>query len=70
MLEAAGLPTVVIATTSFAELAQKAADAAGMGQARICSVPHPIGGVSRAALDDRADGAVDQIVSLFRERGR
>ena len=61
---------MVVATEHFAGLAREEASAQGLAGARIAVVPHPIGGVPRARLLERADAAVDGIVSLFSSRGR
>ena len=67
-LEELGVPTVVVATESFAGLAREEALAQGLPDARIAVVPHPLGGVRAHELRRRADAAVDQIIGLFRER--
>jgi hypothetical protein len=59
------VPTVVVATESFAALAREEARAQGLAGARIAVVPHPLGGVPRAELRRRGDAAVDQIIALF-----
>jgi hypothetical protein len=59
------VPTVVLATDVFAGLAREAADAAGLAGARICSVQHPIGGVAKSELLDRAEAVVDDILALL-----
>lgn len=56
---------MVLATDAFAPLAREAADSAGIPGARICVVPHPIGGVPRAQLLARAEAAVDEILWLW-----
>ena len=56
---------MVLATDQFADLARQSACDGGLDGARIASVAHPIGGVSSEELRDRADAAVDEIVSLF-----
>jgi hypothetical protein len=61
----AGVPTVILATHAFAGLAREAAESAGIAGARIASVPHPLGGVPKSLLTDRADAAVDEIVALL-----
>lgn len=61
---------MVVATDRFAGLAREEASAQGLADARIAVVPHPIGGVARAALLERADASVDEVVALFSGRGR
>jgi len=64
-LEAAGLPTVVVATTAFAALAHQTADAYGLPGARIAVVPHPLGGIAAADVTSRADDAVESVLGLL-----
>jgi len=59
------VPTVVLTTDAFALLAREAAYSAGISGARICSVPHPLGGVANPLLIERAEAAVEEIVALF-----
>jgi hypothetical protein len=56
---------VVVATAAFADLAREAARDLGIPEARIATVVHPIGGVDEEVLRDRADGAIEEIVSLL-----
>ena len=46
-------------------LAKQAARQSGLASARIAQVEHPIGGVSPDLLGARADGVVDEVVSLL-----
>ena len=64
-LEAAGRPTVVIATERFASLALRAAGGYGLDAARIAVVPHPIGGEPDEALRRAAARAVDEVMGLL-----
>jgi phosphoserine phosphatase len=63
-LEAAGVPTVLVATASFAALARQVADSYGLPQARIAVVEHPLGGILEADVVDRAERVVDEVLSL------
>jgi hypothetical protein len=56
---------VVIATERFAELAQAAADGFGLSQARLATVPHPIGGTPAATLQSWGASAADEIMALL-----
>ena len=56
---------MAIATDEFEGLARQAARAIGLPEARIASVAHPVGGVSEATLDGRADAIVDSVLALF-----
>jgi hypothetical protein len=64
-LEAAGHPTVLLATSSFAGLAHQVAEASGLTAARIAVVPHPLGGIDDAAVVARADAAVESVLALL-----
>jgi hypothetical protein len=64
-LEAAGRPTVLVATASFAGLARRAADAYGFPDARIAVVEHPLGGISEHDVTVRAERAVDTVLELL-----
>ena len=68
-LEAAGRPTVVVATEEFAELAREATRSQGLPSARIVTVAHPIGGASEESLRGRADAALDAVVALLSRHG-
>ena len=54
---------MVIATESFLELARQSAAQAGLPDARIVVVAHPIGGVSEDELARRADAVTEDVVS-------
>lgn len=64
-LEAAGHPTVLVATASFAALARQAADAYGFADARIAVVEHPLGGISERDVTVRAERVVDTVLELL-----
>ncbi len=64
-LEAAGRPTVVIASERFEALAVRTARGFGLEDARIAVVPHPIGGEPDAALRRSAERAVAAVMGLF-----
>jgi hypothetical protein len=60
-----GLPTVVIASEDFEELARSSAQALGLPEARILTVAHPIGGVADEILRRRAESSVELLMSLL-----
>ena len=64
-LEGAGIPTVLVATGELRLLADQTAADLGLASLRIVSVKHPIGGVSEAAILDRADAVVDEVLGLL-----
>ena len=57
------MPTVVVATDAFAELAREAAEAAGLEGLRLCEVAHPVGGISESALAARAQAALEALMA-------
>ncbi len=65
LLESAGKPTVVMATSEFRLLAREAARTNRLPEARIAVVQHPIGGTSEKSVRDRADQVVDEVIALF-----
>ena len=64
-LEGAGIPTVLVATGELRLLADQTAADLGLASLRIVSVEHPISGVSEAAILDRADAVVDEVLGLL-----
>jgi len=64
-LEGAGIPPVLVATGELRLLADQTAADLGLAGLRIVSVEHPIGGVSEAAILDRADAVVDAVLGLL-----
>jgi hypothetical protein len=67
-LEAAGLPTVVVATGAFAALARQTADAYGLPEARVAVVPHPLGTITADEVAANADAAVETVLGLLTGR--
>ena len=59
------MPTVLVATTAFSELASEVAATLGLPGVRIVAVGHPLGGVDEAAVIDRADAAVEPALGLL-----
>jgi len=64
-LEAVGIPTVVVVTEPFVSLAHHAAKAYELPVARIAVIPHPLGGITAAEVNERAAGAVAAVVELL-----
>lgn len=54
---------MVIATDKFSALAQQSGQQAGLDGARIVSVDHPVGGVSKEELRRRADAVVEEVMN-------
>lgn len=59
------MPTVVVATEAFAELARSAAEALGCAHLPVVTVPHPLGGLAPAAVLARAEAAVDAVLEAL-----
>jgi hypothetical protein len=59
------MPSVVLVTDEFMALASESARDSGLPQLRLVAVPHPIGGVAREELLQRADAATDEILARF-----
>ena len=53
---------MAVATERFEGLACEAAAQSGLPDARIVSVEHPIGGVPKEVLTERADRLVDDVL--------
>ena len=64
-LEAAGRPTVVVATDRFEALASRAARGFGLEEARVAVVSHPIGGEPDEALGSMASRATGLVMALL-----
>ncbi len=64
-LEAAGRPTVLVATGALRELADQTAHDLGLDDLRVVSVAHPIGGVDADEIRRRADAVVDEVLALL-----
>lgn len=58
----------MVATTSFVGLARRVADQFAFPSARIAVVEHPLGGTAEAGVIARADGAVEDVLTLFTGR--
>ena len=64
-LEAAGRPTVLVATEALRNLTDQKAHDLGLTDLRVVSVAHPIGGVDPDEIRRRADGVVDEVLALL-----
>lgn len=57
-----GLRAALICTDAFATLAELQLDALGSaGEVELIVLPHPLGGISDAELEERVSAAVDKI---------
>jgi len=68
-LEAAGRPTVVVATREFETLARAVAGRAHLPDARIAVVDHPLGGITDDEVRARSQAVVDDVIALFTQHG-
>ncbi len=63
--EIQGLPSVFIASDAFADAAEVQARALGLPEVKRVFVPHPIQDATDGEMVDKADDAVDEIVSAL-----
>ena len=64
-LELRGVPTVVVGTDAFEELAHAVAQTVSLASLDMAATPHPIGGVTPAELDDKAAAMVETVHGLL-----
>lgn len=62
-MEKLGLPTITIVTSEFANLAKVYAKASGLPNLCLVIVPHPLGGISRGEVEEKADRALNDILT-------
>jgi len=65
-LEAAGVPTVLLATQPFLPMATGAATARDLPDARIVAVAHPLGGIDEDAVATRAETVINAVLARLR----
>ena len=63
MLEQHGIPTVVMGTLEFEQLAALEARNRGLGDLPLALIPHPLGGIREEEVVRKADLAVEAVVS-------
>ncbi len=56
---------MVLATAPFAHLATASATNLGLPDARVVSVPHPLGGTEEETIIEWAEVAVDEILEAL-----
>jgi hypothetical protein len=64
-LEANGVPTVVLVTDPFAELAEYSAHAEALPRLRMAVIAHPLGGVGPDTVIAKASDAVETVLDLL-----
>ena len=62
MLERQGIPTVVMGTNEFEQLAKLEAKNRGLADLPLALIPHPLGGIREEEVVKKADLAVDVVV--------
>ncbi len=63
--EIQGLPSVFVASDAFSDAVLVQARALGLAEVKRVYVPHPIQEATDAEMVDKADDAVDEIVSAL-----
>lgn len=61
MLEQRGIPTVVMGTYEFEQLARLEAKNRGLADLPLALIPHPLGGIREDEVIKKADGAVETV---------
>lgn len=62
-MEKLGLPTITIVTTEFANLARVYAKASGLPNLCLVIVPHPLGGITRGEVEEKADKSLNDVLA-------
>ena len=61
-----GKPSVVVASSAFADAAEKQAEALGLPEARRVFVPHPIQDATDEEMRAKADAIVEQVLAALK----
>jgi hypothetical protein len=64
-LEMSGTPTILFSTTPFVPLARAIATSMGASGLRVVEVDHPLGGVDRVEVGERAAGIESAVLRLL-----
>jgi len=62
VLEQHGIPTVVMGTFEFEQLAKLEARNRGLADLPLALIPHPLGGIHEEEVVKKADLAIDLVV--------
>lgn len=62
MLEQRGVPTVVMGTFEFEQLARLESKNRGIEHLPLALIPHPLGGIGEDEVRKKADLAIDAVV--------
>ncbi len=65
LFEKAGTPAVAIITDAFETTAKEMASLWGVPDYRFVQMPHPLGSLTDAQLDTRAEALVDKVARLL-----
>ena len=69
MLEQKGIPSVVMGTFEFEQLAKLEARNRGMADLPLALIPHPLGGIREDEVLKKAELVVDVVVKALTVRG-
>jgi len=62
VLEQQGIPTVVMGTNEFEQLAKLEAKNRGLADLPLALIPHPLGGIREEEVVKKADLAIDVVM--------
>jgi len=68
VLEQQGIPTVVMGTFEFEQLAKLEARNRGLAELPLALIPHPLGGIREEEVIKKADLAIDLVVHAVTKR--
>ncbi|MDG2308887.1 MAG: hypothetical protein P8R42_30255 [Candidatus Binatia bacterium] len=64
-MERRGVPAVLLATEPFVPLALQQSESYGLRGARLAVIGHPLGAISPAEVEARADAVIDDVLRLL-----
>ena len=69
MLEQKGIPSVVMGTFEFEQLAKLEAKNRGMADLPLALIPHPLGGIREDEVLKKVDAVIDVVVKAITLKG-
>ena len=69
MLEQKGIPSVVMGTFEFEQLARLEARNRGMADLPLALIPHPLGGIREDEVLKKVDAVMDVVVQALTVKG-
>ena len=69
MLEQKGIPSVVMGTFEFEQLAKLEAKNRGMAELPLALIPHPLGGIREDEVLKKVDAVMDIVVQALTVKG-